>query len=309
MTEIKAKDFEEDIDEDDINDDEDTENIYQQYMTGQRDSFGKTTVENLNWQVADDGTGEENELLIFSDALTQYVRKHMGKRCNLANVDYCDIYEDKWSSHKSGKELYYSDLLKIAHGSGISSFSCNDEMTTVHSSEKATNPKQTNRHLKQPANDTLPSGKWSTASNGIGPLEELFVGIVNDTTQNDNGDIHSQLPNTKFRDTLTRCSSCSEVVGTTIQLVPMAKRKLPESFWREPGGSNVSVVNISSSKRKQCKLKSDETTEPFFQVSEQTYHADQSTPDFSDLLNSWTPEKNGQTSQDLNPEERNQEVF
>jgi hypothetical protein len=40
------------------------------------------------------------------------------KMCK-TDEESCDIYEDKWVTTKSGRELYYADLWRIAHGESV----------------------------------------------------------------------------------------------------------------------------------------------------------------------------------------------
>jgi len=79
---------------------------------------------------------------------------------------------------------------------------------------------------------------------GLGPLNELF-------------DFGLKKINTKK-------VKRQKIEKRTEETIPMQQRKLPDSFWREPGTSNDSRVNGTSS-----------------------LHSSRA-PDFSDLLQSWS---------------------
>ena len=74
----------------------------------------------------------------------------------------CDIYEDKWVTTKSGRELYYADLLRIAHGESV------ELNKTIKEITLPTSPNNNN--------DTKYkyTGKMDMKV-GLGPLNELIA--------------------------------------------------------------------------------------------------------------------------------------
>lgn len=167
-------------------------------------------------------------LLNFADMVNQDIQKFFGRK---KDEESCDIYEDKWVTTKSGRELYYADLLRIAHGDSV----------------------ELNKTIKEMALPTSPNNNNETKYKytgkmdmkvGLGPLNELFdLGLKK---------IH------------TKKVKRQKIEKRTEETIPMQQRKLPDSFWREPGTSNDSRVNGTSS-----------------------LHSSRA-PDFSDLLQSWS---------------------
>jgi hypothetical protein len=100
-------DDDEDIDEDDIEDD---------------DEFVDDDEEEMDTDSSvNDNKPQENEvtqqLLTYLEMVNSDIKKYFGKR---SGEDSCDIFEDKWTSGKSGRELYYADLVRIAQCGDIS---------------------------------------------------------------------------------------------------------------------------------------------------------------------------------------------
>lgn len=165
-------------------------------------------------------------LLNFADMVNQDIKKFFGRK---KDEESCDIYEDKWVTTKSGRELYYADLLRIAHGDSV----------------------ELNKHLKEITSPISPNnnndskyrytGKMDTKA-GLGPLNELFdFGLRK----------------------LKKVKRPPKFDKKIEDSVPMQHRKLPESFWKEPGtniDSRMNGLNALNSSR---------------------------APDFSDLLQSW----------------------
>ena len=151
-------------------------------------------------------------LLKFAENVNCDIQKYFGRRKN--DSDSCDIYEDKWTSGKSGRELYYAELLRIAHGEN-----------SENKSAKASSSRTLNKTIKDEY-----TGKVNKEA-GLGPLNELFEVSMNDkgktvkdVTQRVNKKGKSAKSDTKSND-----------------FIPMNKRKLPKSFWDEPSGANKKV--------------------------------------------------------------------
>lgn len=130
-------DDDEDIDEDDI--DEFIDDDCEEDMDTEHSPDCKNPKEN---EVT-------HKLLSYLETVNSDIKKYFGKR---SGEDACDIFEDKWTSGKSGRELYYADLVRIAQCGDISD-----------------DPK-----ISGIGKEDVPcSGKLDKKA-GLGPLKELF---------------------------------------------------------------------------------------------------------------------------------------
>lgn len=179
------------------------------------------------------------KLLSFADMINADIKKFFGKK---KDEESCDIYEDKWVTTKSGRELYYADLLRIAHGENFDSKSAKELFSL---------PDSPNEIIENRNNF---SGKMDTKL-GLGPLNELFEYGLRHFI------IDSKIKAKKLKRLKTEIKKVEDVT-------PMHQRKLPESFWREPGKVVHSDPRINGGNT----------------VVMHTSHP----PDFSDLLQSWT---------------------
>lgn len=166
-------------------------------------------------------------LLNFADMVNQDIKKFFGRK---KDDESCDIYEDKWVATKSGRELYYADLLRIAHGESV-------ELNKTIKNMSSQNSPNNNNDSKYRY-----TGKMDTKA-GLGPLNELF-------------DLGLKKINTKK---IKR----PKIEKKIEEIIPMQQRKLPDSFWKEPGTNSDSRLNGTNA------LQSSRA------------------PDFSDLLQSW----------------------
>ena len=179
------------------------------------------------------------QLLDFAQNVNSDIQKYFGRK---KDEDSCDIYEDKWTSKKSGRELYLADILRIANGGDSS-----DDTR-----------KNAKKEVELRNNGT--QGKVSK-SVGLGPLDELFK------------DIPQDLNGTTHKGKRAKRLQSSNGKGTSL-----LDRKLPSSFWIEP-----SVRRDYTDEQKSI-----ESSKSAIAVSQgKTSHAP-ATPDFSDLLESWT---------------------
>ncbi|CAH1274049.1 LA16c-312E8.5 [Branchiostoma lanceolatum] len=165
------------------------------------------------------------QLLDFAEAVNNDIQKYFGRKKN--DPDSCDIYEDRFTSGKSGRELYYADLLRIAQNGD--------------SADPGTKNSQQSR--KDGSDGVYKKGGT------LGPLQDLFeFGLKKHIVENKLIKSSKKLKRLKLDSRLE-------------DIVPMQKRKLPDSFFKEPyarvSDGRVSLVNSS-------------------------------TPDFSDLLATWT---------------------
>ena len=158
-----------------------------------------------------------SQLLNFADSVSGDIRKFFGRAKD--QDDSCDVYEDKWKTMKSGRELYYMDLLRIAQGDSDPSSKRNRE-------------KDNNSSVSSPSSSSLSpredldnrskfSGKRDD-NVGMGGLADLFdFGLKHFLHDK------KQKPSAKSRISTLNMTPPSNVT-------PMSDRKFPDSFWREP---------------------------------------------------------------------------
>ena len=192
-------------------------------------------------------------LLSFAEMVNADIQRFFGKK---KEEDSCDIYEDKWKTTKSGRELYYADLLRIAQGENVDSKHTKELLSLSDSPTEMVD----NKHKF--------SGKLDTRI-GLGPLAELFEYGLRDF-------LHD-------KKTKSKKSKRSKLdIKKFSEIMPMNQRKLPDSFWREPG------VNKSAEQRVNGSGALLQSSHP---------------PDFSDLLHSWTRGDDEEFSGDVSSSE------
>ncbi|KAM8798440.1 protein PERCC1 [Eudromia elegans] len=171
------------------------------------------------------------QLLRFSELISGDIRRYFGHGGQDEDTRGWGSPEDCRSPRRSGRELYYADLLRTAQ-----SGEPREEAAPAPAGPRGHGPGGVPRHVPQ-----------------LGPLAELFEYGLQQCRQPPDG--KKQRLERKYG-----------------HITPMHKRKLPQSFWREPGPGPA-------------------------------LHP--STPDFSDLLANWTaepaPELPG-AGQELTPE-------
>ncbi|XP_078096003.1 uncharacterized protein percc1 [Mustelus asterias] len=179
------------------------------------------------------------QLLRFTELINNDIQKYFGRKNKDDDPDACNIYEDRFSSGKSGRELYYADLIRIARDGD-------------QEEEESHAPLSPSRELDIQALKLICDRE---SIKKLGPLAELFE-----------YGLHKYMKQT----ILNRKDNKRQRLGRKYaNIIPMHRRRLPLSFWREP----VSPVP-------GCILHT-------------------STPDFSDLLANWTSESNGQELQQV----------
>ena len=198
-------------------------------------------------------TSESNDmtkqLLDFAQQVNSDIQKYFGRK---KDEDSCDIYEDKWTSKKSGRELYLADILRIANGG-----------------DPADETKKTARKSQAESKRNDMNGKVNK-NVGLGPLDELFRDFQKDA-----------------RDSVNKVKKPKRLQTCYGKATSLQDRKLPSSFWIEPitkqGAHDVNKITGSNTTK----------TTPSEVSSSQGKSAMQapSTPDFSDLLDSWTGEE------------------
>ncbi|XP_051877248.1 protein PERCC1 [Pristis pectinata] len=201
-------------------------------------------IESENWSAACElftpvanNTETTLQLLRFTELINNDIQKYFGRKSKDDDPDSCNIYEDRFYSGKSGRELYYADLIKIAQDG-------DQEEEEPHVSLLP--PKEIDTQALKLICDRESIKK-------LGPLAELF----------EYGLYKYMKPATLNR----RDSRMQKLDRKYANVIPMHRRRLPSSFWKEP----------------------------FSLVPGCILHT--STPDFSDLLANWTSESNGQELQ------------
>ncbi|XP_078520465.1 protein PERCC1 [Lissotriton helveticus] len=181
-----------------------------------------------------------SQLLHFSDLISRDIQRYFGRKSKEDDPDSCNIYEDYLSPAKSGREMYYADLVRIAQNGGS-----DDDPYSPTSP-----PVEINQQI-------LKSICCQDGPRTLGPLAELFeVGLRRYIRHRVSEEQENKRP---------------RVARKYEQLIPMHKRQLPLSFWKEPTPALSCLLNTSA-------------------------------PDFSDLLANWTSESGQdmqQASRDL----------
>ncbi|XP_055875380.1 protein PERCC1-like [Biomphalaria glabrata] len=240
----------EDVDEEDISEMDDAELLqtYEQYRRRFRSHAPDVT----------------SQLLHFAEMVSADIQKFFGR--SKGHEDGCDVYEDKWAATKSGRELYYADLLRIAQG--------DTEPANKTTRKSFTSPSTSNTDQTRTSRYT---GKRNVSA-GIGPLSELFqFGLQNYSTQKTN--CHS------------RTKGNHVVPGHKGRVTPMQERNLPASFWCEPcsvfnnQGQTESCVQPVFGTVPRCEPYGDQARHEM--VGQNPMMATSKLPDFTDLVESW----------------------
>ncbi|XP_077864117.1 protein PERCC1-like [Saccoglossus kowalevskii] len=163
---------------------------------------------------AENGLNVPQQLLSFAEMVNADIQKYFGPKKDAD--DACNIYEDRFSSGKSGRELYYADLLKIAQNGD----SLSDELPPTRKDKKRSVVINTNFHeLKD------------KGSSGIGPLNELFEFAVGKHIRE-----HRKFANSHHK----KIKKIAKVEARKYeQVIPWQNRNLPKSFFKEPNSTQV----------------------------------------------------------------------
>ncbi|XP_075755263.1 protein PERCC1 [Pelodiscus sinensis] len=166
------------------------------------------------------------QLLKFSELISSDIQRYFGRKAPDEDPDSCNIYEDGLSPCRSGRELYYADLLRLAQSG---------------------DPDAEDAPGLLAAPGQLEQRVWRSICNKdgaqkLGPLAELFEYGLR-----------------RFLKRRAAEGWKLRLERKYAHITPMHKRKLPQSFWKEPSPTPPCILN----------------TNP---------------PDFSDLLANWTAE-------------------
>ena len=223
-----------------------------------------------------------SELLKFAENASMDIQRFFGRA--KGEEDACDVYEDKWAATKSGRELYYADLIRMAQGGDTeptassksrktaASASTRASPSSAPSSSSSVSSASSTPSLSPPETDvsdtrTRYSGRRDI-SLGMGALSDLFeYGL-------------SELPSGQFARNATSVSSTARHSSTqrskickTRAAPKMRERSFPKSFWKEP------VFRTSMSYAV--------TAASGLDHSNITAMSNSKLPDFSDLMESW----------------------
>ncbi|XP_043946494.1 protein PERCC1 [Protopterus annectens] len=169
------------------------------------------------------------KLLRFAEIISSDIQRYFGKKSKEDDPDSCNIYEERFSAGKSGRELYYADLVQIAQ---LGDQDGGDHYVTL------TPPKDVDYQVLKSMCDR-------DSFNKLGPLAELFeYGLYKYFRQ---------------RAAEGKTDTKQKLSKKYAHVIPMYKRKLPPSFWKEPSLNSSCVLHTHG-------------------------------PDFSDLLANWTSE-------------------
>ncbi|KAM4632505.1 protein PERCC1 [Discoglossus pictus] len=189
-----------------------------------------------------DGNAEMTlQLLKFSDLISSDIQRYFGQKTKEEDPDSCNIYEDYFTPQMSAQEMYYHDMAKLAQHRGQDSDNLFDPLTP---------PVELDQKI-------LRSICGEEEANKLGPLAELFdFGLRKYSRQKvfSNKEARPQKLDRKYA-----------------HIVPMHRRTLPLSFWKEPNPIPSCILNNNL-------------------------------PDFSDLLENWTSDTSHElqsTSRDL----------
>lgn len=151
------------------------------------------------------------QLLGFATMVSTDIQKYFGRK--KGEDDSCDIYEDKWVSTKSGRELYYADLLKIVNGEDGKTVKRKGNDSPLLDISNSVGEGTDNRHCF--------TGK---------PDKKVGLGALNDLFEYG---LKPFLGDKKYK-------HAKELKGIKVDpkkfqnVAPMHSRKLPSSFWKEP---------------------------------------------------------------------------
>ncbi|XP_071978655.1 protein PERCC1 [Engystomops pustulosus] len=176
----------------------------------------------------DSTSGMTEQLLRFTELISNDIQRYFGQKTKEEDPDSCNIYEDYFTPRMyGGQELYYQDLVKMAQSKD-------------HDIEDLFHPLTPPVEIDQ---KMLKSICTKEDPKKLGPLTELFdFGLRKYTRQ---------------KMAMGKDARLHRLDRKYAHIVPMHRRTLPLSFWKEPSPIPSCILNTT-------------------------------TPDFSDLLENWT---------------------
>ncbi|XP_059572266.1 protein PERCC1 [Alligator mississippiensis] len=153
------------------------------------------------------------QLLRFSELISSDIQRYFGRKDKEEDPDSCNIYEDCFSPQRSGRELYYADLMHIAQSGEL-----DDE----------------DSHSAQVPLGQLDQQVWRSICNKdggqkLGPLAELFEYGLRQYIKQTVSDSRRLRLEKKYA-----------------HITPMHRRKLPPSFWKEPSPGPAGILNTNT---------------------------------------------------------------
>ncbi|CAM9739619.1 unnamed protein product [Lampetra planeri] len=156
----------------------------------------------------EEGT-QPRQLLRFAETVSSDIQRLFGRRGAESEGHATGwsgspgTYRDRFASGKSGRELYYADLLRLAEG-GDSWWRCSSASTSSHS------PGAVGNASRRISSTTAGAARGRHEERPLGPLSELFSGSARPF------------------------AAGARLWSAHPAAVPMIKRRLPSSFFTEP---------------------------------------------------------------------------
>ncbi|KAM4024416.1 protein PERCC1 isoform 1-T2 [Anomaloglossus baeobatrachus] len=220
-------DFQDSSEEDDeLLDEDEMEDL--SYAEEQENIRSTGNVSSHDVSTGESPTEMTEQLLKFSELISNDIQRYFGQKTKEEDPDSCNIYEDYFTPRMfGGQELYYQDLVKMAQSKD------HDGEDFLH---PLTPPVEIDHRI-------LKSICTKEDPKKLGPLTELFdFGLRKYTRQ---------------KMVTGKDARLHRLDRKYAHIVPMHRRMLPLSFWKEPSPVPSCILNTN-------------------------------TPDFSDLLENWT---------------------
>ncbi|XP_071796782.1 protein PERCC1-like [Asterias amurensis] len=250
-----------DVEDDDV-EDSDNESLY---TSADMDS------ELASEDLSDPEPNVAEQLLEFAEAVNRDIQKYFGRKKGSHEPDSLGtVYEDRFASGKSGRELYYADLLRVAQSGDAA------EPSSSGRGRRGVNSSSSPRNMSTSSADNIDPVNGCTK--GLGPLKELFDFALGGCVDETRIEHHHQGTSDEHR----WVHRHQEPTGKSLSALPWRKRSLPTSFFVEPGAKGLS--SSSSSLSRKCVSSSVSFGSHVAMVTEQD------TPDFSDLVANFTSE-------------------
>ncbi|XP_022089413.1 uncharacterized protein LOC110978601 [Acanthaster planci] len=245
---------EEDIEDEDIDEESENESMY---TSADMDS------EIASEDLAEPEPNVAEQLLEFAEAVNRDIQKYFGRKKSAHEPESVGtLYEDRFASGKSGRELYYADLLRVAQNGDAA-----EPYTTGRSrrTDSSVSPR-TSTSSASTENADVTNANYS-CKKGLGPLKELFDFAIGGCVDSVNNDRHGG--QWQRQGSSQKC----------LQTLPWRKRALPSSFFMEPGARDQSRTGGAGNVGYGPHV---------------TMITEHETPDFSDLVANFTSDYDSQ---------------
>ncbi|XP_061404961.1 protein PERCC1 isoform X2 [Lethenteron reissneri] len=201
-----------DFEEDDQFDDEmllDDDTNYVHPVMGDKEEEEQGDDDDEDEDEEDEEGTQPRQLLRFAETVSSDIQRLFGRRGAEGEGHSTGwsgspgTYRDRFASGKSGRELYYADLLRLAEG-GDSWWRCSSASTSSHS------PGAVGNASRRISSTTAGAARGRDEERPLGPLSELFSGSARPF------------------------AAGARLWSAHPAAVPMLKRRLPPSFFTEP---------------------------------------------------------------------------